>query len=199
MYLVCGLGNHGEKYKQTRHNVGFMALDYWWQQSDILIGQDLKKDKKKKSIWGKAAFCDQEYIVCFPQTFMNLSGQAVRALAYYYKIKPEQIIIMHDDLDLPTGKIRIKSGGGTGGHKGVESVIAHLDTPDFLRIRIGIGQADWFSGDLASKESLDMSTYVLEKIPPAEKRLIDKAIEQIPKIIASIDEAGIQQTMNQYN
>lgn len=137
MYLIAGLGNPGPEYGHTRHNVGFRVLEAWAESLGVRWA-----DRRFQSRSARAAFHGVSLMLLCPMTFMNRSGEAVRACAHYYKIDGDRILIVHDDLDLPLGRIRVARGGGSGGHKGVASVVNHLRTTAFARVRIGIGRPE---------------------------------------------------------
>jgi len=140
VYLIAGLGNPGPEYGQTRHNVGCRVLDAWAESLGVRWAE-----RRFQSRSARAVFQGESLMLLCPMTFMNRSGEAVRACAHYYKIDCDRILIAHDDLDLPLGRIRVARGGGSGGHKGVASVMNHLGTKAFARVRIGIGRPE---GDL---------------------------------------------------
>lgn len=168
MKLLVGLGNPGDQYKNVRHNLGFMVLDEFAKR---LVEVKWKMEKKIKSEMIKT----EELLLIKPQTFMNNSGQAVSAAAAYFKIKPEDIILVYDELDLPLGKIRLKLGGGAAGHHGVESVIQALKTDKFQRVRLGIGPA------VGASEK-----FVLESFTASEKSQAKKMIKEAVKTIESL-------------
>ena len=163
MLLIIGLGNIGKEYENTRHNIGFMAIDEIQKKYDF---PDFKE--KNKYFFSKK----DDIILTKPTTYMNLSGDAVIALASLYKIPPENIIVIHDDLDLPTGKIKTKQGGGNGGHNGLKSIDKAIGT-NYYRIRIGIDHPRNHT------PQIDVSNYVLGKFFPEEKIIIDKTIKII--------------------
>lgn len=154
-YLIVGLGNPGEKYAETRHNAGFMAIDYFTKK----YGTDCKRVKFKAMI-GEVMLGGHRAILMKPQTFMNNSGEAVSACAEFYKIPPERIIVLVDDINLPAGRLRIRGGGSAGGHNGLASIIYHLDSDAFPRIRLGVGAkpspdydlADWVLGRMPKND-----------------------------------------------
>ena len=159
MYLIVGLGNPGRQYAGTRHNVGFMALDYLAGQNNLTFS-----DSKWQARVAKDVLWQESVVLLKPQTFMNSSGTAVAQAAHYYKIQPENIIIIHDDLDMEFGRLKIVSGGGDGGHKGIRSIIEHLHTKEFPRIKFGIGRP--LSPVLPEK-------YVLAKFDAAQKETVE--------------------------
>lgn len=169
MKLIVGLGNPGEKYVGIRHNLGFMVLDELARKLD---GTFEKEDKFKAEI----AKLDQ-LILAKPQTYMNNSGMAVALLVNYYKISPSDIIVIHDDLDILLGKIKIRTGGAAAGHHGVESIISLLGTDAFTRVRLGIGNDKSHSGE-HERVHFEAEKFVLEPFMPAEKPTVKHAIKQ---------------------
>lgn len=161
MFLLIGLGNPGEKYTNTRHNVGFFVLD---QMREELSLPEFKQEEKFKSKISK----NTNYLLAKPQTFMNNSGEAVRLLANYYKIEPKKIIIIHDDKDIPLGEFRLQADRSSAGHNGVQSIIDHLKTQDFTRLRIGI--------KTETSEKIPTEKFVLQCFLSEEKTLLQTAI-----------------------
>ena len=176
MKLFVGLGNPGERYKLTRHNVGFMVLDKLIQKSTVEGW-----DKKFDSFFNKIIIDQKSMILLKPLTFMNISGDAVQKVKNFYGIDPNNIVIIHDDIDLELGKIKFKKGGGDGGHNGLKSIIKLIGS-EFNRIRIGIGRP----------EKINLSSYVLNDFPEIEvsflKKIILKSCEGINLLIAHEDE-----------
>ncbi|WP_373740612.1 aminoacyl-tRNA hydrolase [Neisseria sp.] len=173
--LIAGLGNPGGEYEHTRHNAGFWFLDELaWQWKAVF-----KEEKKFFGEVARAARPEGDVWLVKPNTFMNRSGQAVAALAQFYKIKPEEILVVHDELDIPCGRIRFKLGGGNGGHNGLKDIQARLGTPGFYRLRLGIGHP----GD----RNLVVG-YVLNKPSAEDRQAIDgavaKSLQGLPKIMA---------------
>ena len=173
--MIVGLGNPGGEYEQTRHNAGFWFLDELAWQWKVLF----KEEKKFFGEVARANLADGDVWLLKPMTFMNRSGQSVAALAQFYKIKPEEILVVHDELDIPCGRIKFKLGGGNGGHNGLKDIQARLGTPDYYRLRLGI--------DHPGDRNLVVS-YVLNK-PSAEHRqqideAITKSLKAIPEIMA---------------
>lgn len=172
--LIVGLGNPGSEYESTRHNAGFWLID----ELARLWHTNLRDEKKYHGQVARTTFSGSDIWLLKPNTFMNLSGVAVSALAQFYKIKPEEILVVHDELDIPCGKIRVKLGGGNGGHNGLKDIQAKLGTPNFYRLRLGIGHP----GD----RNL-VSAYVLNKPSPADRDLlntaIDKCLDMLPEIL----------------
>jgi len=190
MKLLVGLGNPGKKYQATWHNVGFMVVD-------LLKDKEFDQSSKfKNSTKFKAEICEGEIlgekiILTKPKTFMNNSGQAVSALVNFYKIKPEDLWLIHDDIDLPLAKIRISQNSSAAGHKGVQSVIDNLGLQNFVRFRIGI----------RSEKPLKIPTekYVLQKIDKPGKIVINQTIEKILTAIEVTLDQGVTEAMNQFN
>ncbi len=173
--LIVGLGNPGSQYKQTRHNVGLWFLTELIAQNSTI---NFKLEKKFKGEIAKTIIADKECILFFPTTFMNCSGEAIKAIATFYKIAPEEILIIHDDLDLPVGTIKFKKGGGHGGHNGLRNIIDHLHTKEFYRLRIGInhpGNRDLVVDYVLNKPSADDKLSIL--------RAIDRGITLLPEIV----------------
>lgn len=163
--LIVGLGNPGREYQDTRHNVGFWWVDELAQSHKI----NFKSDLKFHGLTGRGILYGHEVLLLKPQTFMNVSGRAVGALAKFYKIEPAEILVVHDELDLQPGIVRLKIGGGHGGHNGLKDIIAQLGTKDFWRLRFGIGHPG---------ERTEVSNYVLNDPRPEERELIHEAMHK---------------------
>jgi len=190
MKLIVGLGNPGKEYEETRHNCGFMAIS---SLRSILDFSTFKLKKKFNSFVSKGKIDGKKIILARPQTFMNESGRAVFAIAFFYKIKADDIWVIYDDLDLPLGKIRIRLGGSSGGHKGVQSIIDNLKTDNFVRFRIGITP----TGPGALK--IPAEKFVLQKFRKGEKENIIKTIHRAAEAIRFALKKGIKEAMNKYN
>lgn len=184
MKLIVGLGNPGFKYETTRHNVGFMVIDYLAKEY-----REEVSSKEKKALVAKTRIAGEKVILAKPQTFMNNSGEAVRALADYYNIETEDILVIYDDLDLEVGQIRLKPKGGHGGHNGIRSIINHLGNKEFNRLRIGIGRPAYGT----------VVDYVLGKFNKEEDSSIKDAIEQSASAIKLYLEIDLNKAMNKYN
>ncbi len=168
--MIVGLGNPGAEYEQTRHNAGFWFIDELaWQYKATL-----KEEKKFFGSVARISISGSDLWLLKPATFMNRSGQAVAALAQFYKIKPEEILVVHDELDIPCGRIKFKLGGGNGGHNGLKDIQARLGTPDFYRLRLGI--------DHPGDRNLVVG-YVLNKPSPEHRQQIDEAINKSLKAV----------------
>ena len=183
--LIVGLGNPGTEYAQPRHNAGFWFVQRLAEQ----YGIQLKADPKYKGISGRGNIEGQDVRLLLPTTFMNLSGQSVVPFAKFYQIAPEAILIAHDELDMNPGVIRLKTGGGHGGHNGLRDIVPHIGS-NFHRLRIGIGHP-------GSKERV--SGHVLSKAPSSEQNLMDDAIAHALSRIQLLVNGDIQQAMNQIN
>ena len=185
--LIVGLGNPGDKYKDTRHNAGEWLVERLAQRFNF----SLKEESKFFGKTARAVINGQEIRFLVPTTFMNLSGKAVGALATFYRIQPEQILIAHDELDLPPGTVKIKLGGGHGGHNGLRDSIAQLsNNKNFYRLRVGIGHP----GD----KNL-VAAYVLSKPSPTDLTLIDKALEEATDCVEVLLKDGIKKATNRLN
>ena len=184
MYVIAGLGNPGKKYANTRHNMGFITIDQLAEKHDI------KVDKVKfKALVGEGRIAGQKVLLVKPQTYMNLSGEAVRQAMDFYKIDPEELIVIYDDIDIPTGTFRIRKKGSPGTHNGMRNIFQHIQTNDFPRIRVGIGSG--------KKENL--IGYVTGGISKSEKELLEDALTKSADAAACIIEKGIDKAMNEYN
>lgn len=181
--LIVGLGNPGREHAQTRHNAGFCLLDQLVAGS----GVTLRSEGKFKAGVAKGQFDGKPVWLVGPRTYMNLSGDAVASFARFYKIPPQQILVMHDDLDLSPGTVRLKQGGGAGGHNGLTDITSKLGSKDYVRLRIGIGHPG---------SSKQVSSYVLKKAPLAEQALIDTAIELARSHMPDIVRGEYEKVMN---
>lgn len=200
MKLLVGLGNPGEKYEKTRHNLGFVVLNHLLKKIENLDNSFWDEEKKIKSQTKKVNIKGSAVLLIKPLTFMNDSGNAVAAASSYYKISPEDIIVIHDDLDLPLGKIRVRFGGGHGGHKGVESVIKYLNTDKFLRIRLGIGHPHHHEGKLKEgKSHIAVEDYVLSVFSSSDKGKVKTMTTQVVKIVDQIMAHGIDLYLSKFN
>lgn len=185
MILVAGLGNPGSEYASTKHNLGFLAVDEIGKRAGI----DLKK-KKFSGIYGEGTFNGGKLILLKPETYMNRSGESVSSAAGFYHIPTENIIIIHDELDLPAGTVRIKAGGGSAGHKGVMSVIGELGSGDFTRVRIGIGKP---------REKIGTVSHVLTRFSKEESELASGSVMRAADAVLEIIQHGLRKAMNKYN
>lgn len=185
MKLIVGLGNPGKQYHQTRHNIGFDVIDEVSSRFNIPLSQ-----AKWQGIYGMGHVNGEKVILLKPLTYMNLSGESVRAVMDFYDLDPEDLVVIYDDLDLPVGKIRLRQKGSAGGHNGIKSIIAHLGTQQFNRIRVGIDRPP---------TGMSVSDYVLSRFQKDDR----EAIEQTIKVCADACEAWLKspflQVMNEYN
>ena len=184
-YLIVGLGNPGRDYRDNRHNVGFMLIDRLAARLGVAFSR-----MESRALVTKGEHAERRIILAKPQTFMNLSGQAVGALARYYKIPLENLIIAYDEVDLPFGSLRIRASGGSGGHKGISSVIERLGTEDIPRLRIGISRPP------GRKEAAD---YVLQDFTNSECKELPAILDQAVEAVLVFIEQGINAAMNKYN
>lgn len=191
MKLIVGLGNPGDKYINTRHNLGFVVVE---ELSEKMEDGSWKLDQKFKSEIVKT----DQFILAKPQTYMNNSGMAVVALANYYKIKTADIIIVHDELDLPLGKIKIRVGGSAAGHHGIESIIKFLGDDKFIRVRIGIGNLHALGGERGHKH-FDAEKFVVEDFTPSETSKLKHLIKGAVVAVIMILDQGLEKAQNQYN
>ena len=185
MYLIIGLGNPGSRYRKTRHNIGFMVLEKLATRWEV----DLKH-KSFDALWNRGKIAGENVILAMPQTYMNLSGNAARRLLAYFKVDMNKLIVVHDDLDLPFGTVRLKTGGGNAGHKGLLSIATCLGSGDFMRVRLGIGKP-------ADKSRIE--SYVLEKFETEDSALLESIIQLAAEAAADIVTSGMQQAMAKYH
>jgi PTH1 family peptidyl-tRNA hydrolase len=191
MKLIVGLGNPGFLYARNRHNIGFMCVSYLSKKYKIDF--DRKQGHARTGIGNIGR---NKVVVARPQTYMNASGEAVKALFQRLDVTPADLIVIHDDLDLPTGKIRLRLGGSSGGHKGIDSIISHIGTPDFYRVRVGIGRPE---ADKPSAKEDTVIGYVLNDFTDEEKKIIDETIPRVSEAVAFLLAHGITAAMNKYN
>jgi len=188
--LIIGLGNPGAKYAFTRHNIGFTCLDAYARLHNVAFAKS-----RNKALTSTTRLANYEVVLAKPLTFMNLSGEAVGKLFRQHKVKAENLIVVHDDLDLPVGRIRVRLGGSSGGHKGIDSIIAHISTPEFIRVKIGIGRP----GADESRDDNGVIDHVLSEFTPAEKTIIDKLVPVAGDILDALLAEGLTATMNKFN
>jgi PTH1 family peptidyl-tRNA hydrolase len=196
MKLIIGLGNPGRAYANNRHNVGFMCLNHFAKAHGIRFNR-----KQGKARIGTGEVAGVPVVLARPQTFMNASGEAVSRLVRRFKVSIDDLILVHDDLDLSLGKIRLRRGGSSAGHKGIESIMAELGTPDFTRVRVGIGRPAVIEGsnpDNIGVES-DIVDYVLSDFTLEEKETVDQTIPRVSEAIYCLLTEGLVTAMNKYN
>jgi len=183
--LIVGLGNPGREYRQSRHNVGFMAVDQLAAKLDIRMSR-----VQSRAIVGMGNHRDRKVILAKPQTFMNDSGKAVSSLMHYYKLPIDNLMVIHDDIDLPFGVLRIRPAGGSAGQKGVASIIERIGTQDYSRMRIGVGRPP---GRKAA------ANYVLEDFSDDEQETLRAVFDQAVEAVLVFLDSGIDQAMNRFN
>lgn len=181
MKLIVGLGNPGNEYRNTRHNIGFMVLDNY-------LG-DVKWSKKFNGLYYETSINGEKYLFLKPQTYMNLSGQCVASFVNYYKISYEDILVIHDDLDLPLGKCRLKINSASGGHNGIKDIIASLGTNGFARLKIGVSH----------DKTIDTKDFVLGKFSNTEQNIIKDNLKIFFSIIEDFASNSLNDLMNKYN
>ncbi len=186
MRLIAGLGNPGRNYRWTRHNMGFLLLEELAGKHGIELGK-----KGLKAVYGRGRIGNVDAVLAEPQTFMNLSGEAVGGLLRFFKIPPEDLIVIHDDLDLPFGTIRIRLRGGHGGHKGIQSILHHVGSDEFIRLKVGIGRPE--------NPGQDPADFVLEPLTPDNrdelKEVLARGVEAAEVLLAE----GPQEAMNLFH
>ena len=185
MYIIAGLGNPGGKYDNTRHNAGFRVMDTLADRMGILV-----EEKKHKALCGRGVLEGQKVILLKPQTFKNLSGESIRAAADFYKVEPENVLVVYDDISLEPGQLRIRAKGSAGGHNGMKNIIAHLGTQEFPRVKVGIGE---------KPKGMDLADYVLSCFSKGEQELMDQAFKEAARAVAVILGQGIESAMNEFN
>lgn len=188
--LIVGLGNPGPKYEETRHNAGFLALEYFAKQEGLAF-----ETGKMEGIFCMARSSGRQVLLLKPQTFMNRSGECVAAFAGYYQIAPAAILVVHDDLDLAPGRLKMVAGGGAGGHNGIRSLITHLNTGDFPRLKIGIGHPR----DSEATRAIPVERFVLARMADAEQSLFQENLPRIAAAIRCFIEQGVEAAMNSMN
>lgn len=199
MKIIIGLGNPGEKYEGTRHNIGFATLDHLLKKYESVENSVWDDNKKTKSFIKKLDIGDFPVLLAKPQTFMNNSGMALSLLTQYFKVKPEEVIIIHDDLDLPLGKIQIRFGGGSAGHNGIESIIGALGTDKFSRIRMGIGHPRGKNPVDEVRNHDSVSSYVVSHFSEGEHKDVRTMIKHVQKNLELLLEHGIEEFMSKFN
>jgi PTH1 family peptidyl-tRNA hydrolase len=184
-FLIVGLGNPGRQYRENRHNIGFMVVDHLCTEIDVRLSR-----LQSKSLVGSGIINGQKLLLAKPQTYMNLSGQSVSGLLRFYKLAPSELLVIHDDLDLPLGTLRMRPSGGSAGQKGLSSIIEQIGTQDFPRLRMGIGRPPG---------RMDSAEYVLQDFNRNEQDFLKLVLVQGAKAVKAFVSDGIKQTMNSYN
>jgi PTH1 family peptidyl-tRNA hydrolase len=197
-----GLGNPGAEYERTRHNIGFMAVDRLATSWSISLG----KEKRFYGIFGEGRLSPRlassgKIRLLKPTTYMNVSGQSVRACADWFKGNPENILVIYDDMDLPLGKLRLRPSGSAGGHNGMKSIISHLGTQNFPRLRLGIGRGgkNDIDGAIASKANQNVTSHVLGGFSTTETKILPEIFDLAESTVTSILADGLEKAMSLYN
>jgi PTH1 family peptidyl-tRNA hydrolase len=193
MRLIVGLGNPGLAYSHNRHNIGFMCLNRFARKQGIRFTR-----KQSQARIGQGEVAGTGLVLARPQTMMNLSGNSVGRLVKRYKIDPEDLIVLHDDLDLPLGKVRIRQGGSAAGHKGIESIINCLGNSDFIRIRVGIGRPVDMQGEVMDRDA-EVINHVLSDFTTSENRAVVEVVNKVCEAITCLLSEGLTAAMNRYN
>ena len=185
MYIIAGLGNPESKYDKTRHNIGFRLIDELAVRNGITFS-----DRKHNGLVGKGIISGEKVILLKPLTYMNLSGECVGPAADYYKVEPENVIILFDDISLDVGRIRIRKKGSAGGHNGIKSIIAHLGSENFLRLKFGVGD---------KPKEMDLADYVLGRFAKEEEPVIREALEKVVQACEVMITEDTRTAMNRFN
>lgn len=185
MYIIVGLGNPGKQYQYTRHNAGFIAVDYLAAQEGIAI-----KKIKHKAVLGEGSIGGEKVVLAKPQTFMNNSGESIRELLTFYKLDPSHLIVIYDDVSMEPGRLRIRAKGSDGGHNGIKSIIYLLESDAFPRVKIGVG---------APPAHYDLADWVLGRFTDADIEQISPLVDQMPALIETIIQDGVSAAMNRFN
>ncbi len=196
-WVVAGLGNPGEQYSRSRHNAGFMTIDRIAKAQGVALSR-----RKFKGVTAEIALAGKPALLVKPQTFYNLSGECISDLLRYFKIAAAHLILLHDELDLEAGRLRIKQGGGDAGNRGVRSISEALGTTDFIRVRIGIGRPPGFSVELEpgrQPKTEENKDYLLRPMTAAERQALAPMLERAASAVEAIVEHGLEAAMNRYN
>lgn len=185
MKLIVGLGNPGDKYAGTRHNIGFSVIVNLADRYNVGMSES-----KQKAAVGKCVIGGEKVLLAMPQTYMNLSGDSVRALADYYHLEPEEILVVYDDINLDVGKLRMRAGGSAGGHNGMKDIIAKLGTQDYPRLRLGVG---------AKPSGMDLADYVLGRFPKDELPLVRETVDRAADAVECFIKEDVETAMNRFN
>ena len=184
MFIIVGLGNPGKEYVGTRHNCGFMVIDHLASKLNVDVNQN-----KFKGLYVKVKYHGEDIVLLKPQTYMNLSGESVNAVMNFFKIDKEDLLVIYDDLDMPVGKLRLRKTGSAGGHNGIKNIIAHLNSQDFKRIRVGIDRHKY----------MKVADYVLSHFSKAESAAIEQGIENATNAVLDYLDNDFNHAMNYYN
>ncbi len=196
-WVVAGLGNPGEEYSRSRHNAGFMTIDRIAKAKGVEFGR-----RRFKGVTAEVALAEKPALLVKPQTYYNLSGECVSDLLGYFKVAPARLIVVHDELDLEAGRLRIKQGGGDAGNRGVRSIAESLGTTDFIRIRIGIGRPPGFTTEMEpgrQPKTEENKDYLLRPMTTSERQALAPLLERAANAVEAIAERGLEAAMNRYN
>ncbi len=185
MYVILGIGNPGKQYENTKHNIGFISLDFLAAS----LGVQMNKIKFKALV-GEGYLGSEKVLLVKPQTFVNLSGESVAEIMNFYKLPPENLIVIYDDINLDAGRIRIRPKGSDGGHNGIKSILYHLKSDNFPRIRLGVGM---------KPQGYDLADWVLSKFTDEEIKVMSKAVDLVPDMVEEIIKRGPASAMNRFN
>jgi len=184
MYVIVGLGNPGRRYENTKHNIGFITLDFLAERNNIKVNKI-----KHKALVGEGTISGQKVLLVKPQTYMNLSGNSVREIMEYYKIDINKLVVIYDDVDIPMGRLRIRKKGSAGTHNGMRSIIYDIQSDEFPRVRVGIGK----------ERKIDLGDYVLGGFGKEEKKIMENAVERAANSVECMLGEGIDIAMGEYN
>lgn len=196
-WVIAGLGNPGEQYSRSRHNAGFMTIDRIAKAKAVEFGR-----RKFQGVIAEIILEEKPALLLKPQTFYNLSGQCVASVLGYFKVPPEHLIVVHDELDLEAGRLRIKQGGGDAGNRGVRSIAESLGSADFIRVRIGIGRPPGYSEAIEPGQSAkteENKDYLLRPMTAAERQALTPMLDRAADAVAAIADKGLEAAMNRYN
>ena len=185
MFIIAGLGDPTREYEKTRHNVGFEVIDILADKLGIRV-----TDKKHRAFCGMGMLGTEKVILSKPQTYMNLGGESIGSMADFYKVEPEHIIVICDDINLEEGELRIRTKGSAGGHNGLKNIISHLGTQEFLRIRVGVGE---------KPKEMDLADYVLGRFPKEQEAIMEDAYKAAAEAAIMIVSDGADMAMNHFN
>lgn len=185
MYVILGIGNPGKQYENTKHNIGFISLDF------LAASLGIQMNKIKfKALVGEGYLGSEKVLLVKPQTYVNLSGESVAEIMNFYKLPPENLIVIYDDINLDAGRIRIRPKGSDGGHNGIKSILYHLKSDNFPRIRLGVGM---------KPQGYDLADWVLSKFTDEEIKVMSKAVDLVPDMVEEIIKRGASSAMNRFN
>ena len=196
-WVVAGLGNPGEQYSRSRHNAGFMTIDRIAKSKAVEFGR-----RKFQGVVAETTLAQKPALLVKPQTFYNVSGECIAGVLGYFKVPPAHLIVVHDELDLEAGRLRIKQGGGDAGNRGVRSIAESLGSPDFIRVRIGIGRPPGYSESIEPGQSAkteENKDYLLRPLTVAERQALAPILDRAAEAVAAIVDKGLEAAMNRYN